>query len=117
MPDSVEKQWLTLLMTAADAPSIPSSITDPQVQQAWERLQFKTFGGMAKDRYTKEQRVYTEEQQRLQEATEKGMRQGIEETTKKIIHNMFDLGWTNDTIAAATKLPIETVDELRHAIP
>jgi len=44
---------------------------------------------------------------------QEGMAKGIQQITKQFIQNMFDLSWTNDTIAAATKLPLETIAALR----
>lgn len=128
-PDSLERQWLTLLITAADSLSVPDAITNTQVRQAWEKLRFETFGGTAKALYTKEQADYQDEQLRIQEAIEKtrvleraeGIKEGMEkgkiegELNKalEIASQLMTIGMDDATIHAMTKLSPDKIVELR----
>lgn len=116
LPDSVEKQWLTLLKTAAQVADIPTTVTHPLVRQAWERLRFSTFGGTVKSRYTREEAAYREEQVRIAEAEERGVKKGQEKEKLGIALAMIAQGaatFTNETIADLTKIPLEQIIGLR----
>lgn len=117
-------KWLFFIKNLEDLQHIPAIFKDSLIEQAFEKANLATFNRQEIDKYEQSLKVYRDLHNTLETAitdgfyrgVEHGIEQGIEQgkhiqallTTTRLKH----LHLSNDDIALATGLSIETINQL-----
>lgn len=113
-------KWLFFIKNLEDLQHIPAIFKDSLIEQAFEKANLASFNRQEIDKYEQSLKVYRDLHNTLETAMKDGFYQGVEHGIEQGKHEqalltatrLKHLHLSNDDIAQATGLSIETINQL-----